>query len=121
MNSLEYIEKDIKFREEENIYLKRRFKEEKSPYLQKEIALIIKMNQEVIQLLQQIKYEIESLKIIKEKLVLDVETETATEENGVSITGYWLVEGGCQKTYIIINPEEYEILKKALKVKDNES
>ena len=65
-------------------------------------------------------YEIERLKklekaieILKDRLVLDIETEIA-KENDIELIGYWLVEGDTQKLYTIITKKEYELLKEVL-------
>ena len=54
-----------------------------------------------------------AVKILKNKLVLDIETEIA-KENDIELIGYWLVEGDTQKLYTIITKEEYELLKEVL-------
>lgn len=59
--------------------------------------------------------------ILKDTLVLSVETEKGTaismSGNEISIEGYWLVQGDIPKIYLIY-PRDYEILKKALEVNE---
>ena len=50
------------------------------------------------------------IEILKDRLVLDIETEIA-KENDIELIGYWLVEGDTQKLYTIITKKEYELLK----------
>lgn len=55
----------------------------------------------------------QAIDILKNKLVLDIETEIA-KENDIELIGYWLVEGDTQKLYTIITKEEFELLKEVL-------
>lgn len=75
----------------------------------------IKHYEERLNVFKQIKNELESLKLIKDKLILSVEKETSCF-NEQDITGCWLVQGRIVKCYTIIELNEYEILKEALEV-----
>lgn len=77
-----------------------------------------KLCEELIQINEQIKCELEAWEICKNKLNLKVQTEEAVTE-GFCMKGYWLlVEQYPYTQTTIIEQEEYKILKKVLEVED---
>ena len=122
MNSLEFVNEKINWTilkikdHEEHLLTFKGNKERNVLYIFE--CQCLNYYKEELEKFKQLKTELESLKIIKEKLVLSVKTETATDENGVSITGFWLVQGDSQKIYKIINLGEYETLRNGLEVNE---
>ena len=108
LNCLNIIAKDLerlKQLEEENQDLKNRLDNEQLAF-----DKLFESNQKLSELYAKLK---QALDILKDKLVLDIETEIA-KENDIELIGYWLVEGVIQKFYTIITKEEYELLKEIL-------
>ena len=91
--------------EEENQELKNRLANEQLAF-----DKLFESNQKLSELYAKLKKTID---ILKDKLVLDIETEIA-KENDIELIGYWLVEGDTQKLYTIITKKEYELLKEIL-------
>lgn len=89
-------------------------KERKSECLshyENETEIIVSMPvDELIDLLENQEKLTQAINILKDKLVLDIETETA-KDNDIELTGHWLVEGDTQKLYTIITKKEFELLK----------
>ena len=113
MNCLEFINREIMFtQKEENIV---KIQIESTPN-DRELQIKLKVIQECLSHLQQIKSVLEAWEIAKNKLNLKVQTEEAVTE-GFCMKGYWLlVEQYPYTQTTILEQEEYDILKKALEV-----
>lgn len=115
--TIEFVNRNIKNRKEQ---LKRleRLKVTSNKYELQINEVLMKNIEEDIEHLEQIKSELEAWEICKNKLNLKVQTEEAVTE-GFCMKGYWLlVEQYPYTQTTIIEQEEYEILKKALEIKN---
>lgn len=100
MTNLEFIENKIKCKENQSIYWSTRIKKEKDPSLKEFVTSIVKIYQEELQTLQQIKAELEAWEVIKPRI-------------------HHVKEQECFVIQTIISNKQYETIKKALEV-DND-
>ena len=114
MNSLKFVEEEI----EQNKRLFERYTNHLLAFPSSIIENRREQIREELTYLQQIKTELKAWEICKNKLNLKVQTEEAVTEV-FCMKGYWLlVEQYPYTQTTILEQEEYEILKKALEVKE---
>lgn len=100
MTSLEFIENKIKCKEKQSIYWSTRIEKEKDSSLKEFVTSRVKIYQEELQTLRQIKAELEAWEIVKLRI-------------------HHVKEQECFVIQTIISNNQYETIKKALEVNND--